>query len=69
MKVEEENTHWRQYFARLHRKTLCYSSTSLDIQGYAIQLLHYPHFGGCCASNQIHLIIQQRQFFVLSELY
>lgn len=40
-RVEGENTRLRDYLARLHRKTLCYS-ISVDMLKYSIcLLLHY----------------------------
>lgn len=40
-RVEGENTRLRDYLARLHRKTLCYSK-SLEMLKYSIRLL--PHY-------------------------
>ena len=39
-RVERENTRLRNYLARSHRKTLCYSK-SVEILGYSIHLLIY----------------------------
>ncbi|MEX0270992.1 IS1 family transposase [Leptolyngbyaceae cyanobacterium UHCC 1019] len=44
-RVEGENTRFRPYLARLHRKTLCYSK-SVEILKHSIRLLlHYLKFG------------------------
>ena len=44
-RVEGENTRLRDYLARLHRKTLCYSK-SLEMLGHSIRLLiHYLNWG------------------------
>jgi IS1 family transposase len=43
-RVEGENTRLRQYLARLHSQTLCYSK-SIEMLGYSIRLLiHYLKF-------------------------
>ncbi len=45
-RVEGENTRFRHYLARLHRKTLCYSK-SVEMLAHSIRLLiHYLKFGG-----------------------
>jgi insertion element IS1 protein InsB len=42
--IEGENTRLRNYLARLHRKTPCYSK-SIEMLGYSISLLiHYMKF-------------------------
>jgi IS1 transposase len=43
-RVEGENTRFRHYLARLHRKTLCYSK-SKDMLAHSVKLLvHYLKF-------------------------
>jgi hypothetical protein len=34
-RIEGENTRLRHYLARLHRKTLCYSKSALDVEMFA----------------------------------
>ena len=43
-RVERENTRLRHYLARLHRKTLCYSKSSVFLQHSLRLLLHYLKF-------------------------
>lgn len=59
-RVEGENTRLRHYLARLHRKTLCYSSIRGNAEALDSIATPLPQILGCSSSFMIHTAIQQR---------
>jgi len=58
-RVEGENTRLRHYLARLHRKTLCYSRITINVETFDSIATSLSQIQGCSRSCLIHPFIQQ----------
>jgi hypothetical protein len=53
-RVEGENTRLRHYLARLHRKTLCYSLVSGDVEVFTAPTAPLLEVPNCSSASLVH---------------